>query len=73
MRKKDGSKLLLKPSNQKLIALVIGATAITGCNCFLWVSQFGQVGKTASSEPVETQPDCPKSDCIRTDWNQKQR
>ncbi|MBD2166387.1 ABC exporter membrane fusion protein [Calothrix membranacea FACHB-236] len=49
-------RLLLKPKNQGVIALVIAATAITGTIAVYAVSQFGQFGKTASSETVPTAP-----------------
>ncbi|MDZ7961199.1 MAG: ABC exporter membrane fusion protein [Aulosira sp. DedQUE10] len=49
-------RLLLKPKNQGVIVLVIAATAITGAIAVYAVSQFGQVGKTASSETVSTTP-----------------
>ncbi|BAY29995.1 heterocyst specific ABC-transporter, membrane fusion protein DevB homolog [Nostoc carneum NIES-2107] len=49
-------RLLLKPKNQGVIALVIAATAITGTIAVYAVSQFGQLGKTASSETVPTAP-----------------
>ncbi|BAY99486.1 heterocyst specific ABC-transporter, membrane fusion protein DevB homolog [Tolypothrix tenuis PCC 7101] len=49
-------RLLLKPKNQGVIALVIAATAITGTIAVYAVSQFGQLGKTASSEMVPTAP-----------------
>ncbi|MBH8562828.1 ABC exporter membrane fusion protein [Nostoc sp. CENA67] len=52
--------LLLKPANQRLFALIIGATAITGVMAFYAISQFGQVSKTASSEPVQTTQTAPK-------------
>ncbi len=48
--------LLFKPSYQKLIALVITATAITGGIVFYGISQFGGIGKTTSSESIETSP-----------------
>ncbi|MBW4646486.1 MAG: ABC exporter membrane fusion protein [Goleter apudmare HA4340-LM2] len=49
-------KLLFKPTNQRLIGLVIGATAITGGIVFYGISQFGQVGRTASPETAQTSP-----------------
>ncbi|MBD2209899.1 ABC exporter membrane fusion protein [Nostoc linckia FACHB-104] len=49
-------RLLLKPKNQGVIALVIAATAMTGTIAVYAVSQFGQFGKTASSETVPTAP-----------------
>ncbi|BAZ48459.1 heterocyst specific ABC-transporter, membrane fusion protein DevB [Nostoc sp. NIES-4103] len=52
--------LLLKPANQRLFALIIGATAITGVMAFYAISQFGQVGKTTSPEPVQTTQTAPK-------------
>lgn len=53
-------RLLLKPVNKGLIALVIAATAITGGIVIYGISQFGQIGEKASSEPVETIPVTPK-------------
>lgn len=55
-----GQKLLFKPANQGLIALGIAATAVTGVIAVYGISQFGQVGKTASSDIVETKPIAPK-------------
>jgi HlyD family secretion protein len=43
-------KLLFKPVNQGLIALVIAATAVTTGIIFYVVSQFGPIGKTAASD-----------------------
>lgn len=48
--------LSFKVKNQGVIILVIAATALTGGIVLYAVSQFGQVGKTSSSEPVETTP-----------------
>jgi HlyD family secretion protein len=50
-----GDRLLFKPKNQGLIALAIAATAITGGIVVYGISQFGQVGRTASSE-IPTTP-----------------
>ncbi|MBD2296037.1 ABC exporter membrane fusion protein [Anabaena sphaerica FACHB-251] len=49
-------KLLSKPVNQKLIALVISATAITGGIIIYGISSFGEVGKNATSEISENPP-----------------
>lgn len=49
-------KLSFKADKKSLIALVIAATAITGGIVFYGISQFEQVGQTASSEPVSTTP-----------------
>ncbi|RCJ32483.1 hemolysin D [Nostoc minutum NIES-26] len=49
-------RLLLKPTNKGLMALVIAATAITGGIGIYAISQFGQLSQTASSEPVQTTP-----------------
>ncbi|MBG1244866.1 ABC exporter membrane fusion protein [Nostoc sp. NZL] len=49
-------KLSSKASSQGLIALVIAATAITGGIVVYGISQFGLVGQTEKSEPVETTP-----------------
>jgi HlyD family secretion protein len=51
-----GKNLFFKPSYQKMIALVITATAITGGIVFYGISQFGGIGKTASSESIQTSP-----------------
>ncbi|AFY31329.1 ABC exporter membrane fusion protein [Calothrix sp. PCC 7507] len=51
-----GERVLFKPINQRLIGIVIGATAITGGIVFYGVSQFGQVGKTTSPETVKITP-----------------
>ncbi|MCL6752180.1 HlyD family efflux transporter periplasmic adaptor subunit [Nostoc sp. CCCryo 231-06] len=45
-----------KASSKRLIALVIAATAITGGIVIYGISQFGLVGQTEKSEPVETTP-----------------
>jgi len=45
-----------KASSKRLIVLVIAATAITGGIVIYGISQFGLVGKTEKSEPVETTP-----------------
>lgn len=50
-----GDRLLFKPKNQGIIALGIAATAITGGIVVYAISQFGQVGKTASPE-IPTTP-----------------
>ncbi|WP_414563748.1 MULTISPECIES: ABC exporter membrane fusion protein [unclassified Anabaena] len=47
---------LFKTPNKTLIVLVIAATAITGGMAVYGISQFGQMGQTASSELVETAP-----------------
>lgn len=47
---------LSKPKNRWLIGLVVAATAITGGIAFYGISQFGLVGQTSSSKPVETTP-----------------
>lgn len=49
-------KLLFKPGNQGLIALVIGATAITGLIVAYGISQLGQIGKTPAPSSVESKP-----------------
>lgn len=49
-------RLLLKPTNQRLIGLVIGATAITTGIIFYGISQFGQVGGTAAPTTAQTKP-----------------
>ncbi|MFS0519059.1 ABC exporter membrane fusion protein [Nostoc sp. UIC 10607] len=49
-------KLSSKASSKGLIALVIAATAITGGIVVYGISQFGLVGQTEKSEPVETTP-----------------
>lgn len=49
-------KLSFKADKKSLIALVVAATAITGGIVFYGISQFEQVGQTASSEPVSTTP-----------------
>jgi HlyD family secretion protein len=43
-------KLLFKPKNQGLIALIIAATAITGGIAIYGISNFGQMGKTSVTE-----------------------
>src|SRR5689334_7122993 len=48
-------RLLLKPKNKGIIALGITATAITGGITVYAISQFGQVGRTASTE-IPTAP-----------------
>ncbi|WGV26216.1 ABC exporter membrane fusion protein [Halotia branconii] len=53
-------RLLLKPTNKGLLALIIAATAMTGGIVIYSVSQFGQVEQTASSEPIPTTPAKPK-------------
>ncbi len=50
------NRMLFKPKNQHLIALVIAATAITGGIVFYAISQFRQIGKTSSSETVQAAP-----------------
>ncbi len=50
-----GHRLLFKPKNQGIIALGIAATAITGGIVVYAISQFGQVGRTASPE-IPTTP-----------------
>ena len=45
-----------KASSKRLIVLVIAATAITGGIVIYGISQFGLVGKTEKSEPIETTP-----------------
>ncbi|BAY16547.1 heterocyst specific ABC-transporter, membrane fusion protein DevB [Anabaenopsis circularis NIES-21] len=49
-----GQNLLLKPANKKLLGLIIAATAITGGIVVYGISQFGQMGRTASQEPAVT-------------------
>ncbi|MBE9207412.1 ABC exporter membrane fusion protein [Nostoc sp. LEGE 06077] len=49
-----GQNLLLKPANKKLLGLVIAATAITGGIVIYGISQFGEIGRTASQEPTVT-------------------
>lgn len=49
-------RLLFKPKNQQLIALVIGATTITGGIVVYNISQFGTIGKTSSNEIVQAAP-----------------
>ncbi|MBD2562909.1 MULTISPECIES: ABC exporter membrane fusion protein [Nostoc] len=49
-------KLSSKASSKGLISLVIAATAITGGIVIYGISQFGLVGQTEKSEPVETTP-----------------
>jgi len=49
-----GQNLLFKPDNKKLWGLVVFATAITGGIVVYGISQFGQVGRTASPEAVVT-------------------
>ncbi|WP_017653372.1 ABC exporter membrane fusion protein [Fortiea contorta] len=49
-----GEKLLFKATNKRLIALVIGATVITGAIVAYGISQFGQVGKTTPAEATKT-------------------
>ncbi|MBE9051503.1 ABC exporter membrane fusion protein [Nostocales cyanobacterium LEGE 11386] len=51
-----GRNLLFKPAYQTLIPLVIAATAIAGGIAVYSISQFGQVGQTASSELGQTAP-----------------
>ncbi|AFY49771.1 ABC exporter membrane fusion protein, DevB family [Nostoc sp. PCC 7524] len=54
-------KLLFKPANQGLIALVIAATAVTTGIIVYGVSQFGQMGKTAASDTtVQAEAIAPK-------------
>jgi HlyD family secretion protein len=54
-------KLLFKPANQGLIALVIAATAVTTGIIVYAVSQFGQMGKTAASDTtVQAEAIAPK-------------
>ncbi|MBD2440416.1 ABC exporter membrane fusion protein [Nostoc sp. FACHB-110] len=50
-----GHNLLFKPDNKKLFGLVIAATAITGGIVVYGVSQFGQIGRTASPEAITVQ------------------
>lgn len=55
MKKKDMvEKLSLKAANKGLITLVIAATTITSGIVVYEISQFGLVGKTEKSEPIET-------------------
>ncbi|AFY44480.1 ABC exporter membrane fusion protein [Nostoc sp. PCC 7107] len=49
-----GQNLLLKPANKKLLGLVLVATAITGGIVVYGISQFGQIGRTASQEQTVT-------------------
>ncbi|MFM2062904.1 MAG: hypothetical protein RLZZ507_2574 [Cyanobacteriota bacterium] len=49
-------KMLFKPANQGVIALVFAATAITGGITIYGVSNFGTIGKTTASELSETLP-----------------
>ncbi|MBW4559084.1 MAG: ABC exporter membrane fusion protein [Trichormus sp. ATA11-4-KO1] len=51
-----GQNLLFKPAYKTLIPLVIAATAIAGGIAVYSISQFGQVGQTASSELGQTTP-----------------
>ncbi|WP_414754217.1 ABC exporter membrane fusion protein [Anabaena sp. CCY 9910] len=53
-------KLLFKPANQGVIALVIAATAVTSGIVLYAVSQFGQVSKTSASDAVATEAIAPK-------------
>ncbi|MCC5665167.1 biotin/lipoyl-binding protein [Nostoc sp. CHAB 5784] len=53
-------KLSEKASKKGLITLVIAATAITGGIVAYGISQFGLVGQTEKSEPVETTPNIQK-------------
>ncbi|MBD2362078.1 ABC exporter membrane fusion protein [Anabaena minutissima FACHB-250] len=54
-------KLLFKPANQGLIALVIAATSVTMGIIFYVVSQFGQISKTAASDTnVQAEAIAPK-------------
>ncbi|QFS51714.1 ABC exporter membrane fusion protein [Nostoc sphaeroides] len=53
-------KLSEKASKKGLITLVIAATAITGGIVVYGISQFGLVGQTEKSEPVETTPNIQK-------------
>ncbi|MTJ56053.1 biotin/lipoyl-binding protein [Anabaena sp. UHCC 0253] len=52
-------KLLFKPKNQGLIALIIAATTITAGIAIYGISNFGQMGKTSVTE-VETIVPVPK-------------
>jgi len=56
MRTKEMVGISSKASSKRLIVLVIAATAITGGIVIYGISQFGLVGKTEKSEPVETTP-----------------
>ncbi|AFZ56819.1 ABC exporter membrane fusion protein [Anabaena cylindrica FACHB-243] len=49
-------KLLLKPGNKKLVALIIAATAITGGIIVYGISQSGQFSRAVSSETIPTTP-----------------
>lgn len=49
-------KLLFKPGNQGLIALVLAATAITGGIVIYGVSNFSKIGNAATGELTETAP-----------------
>ncbi|MCG6134078.1 MAG: ABC exporter membrane fusion protein [Nostoc sp. LLA-1] len=51
---------LFKTPNKTLIVLIIAATAITGGMAVYGISQFGQMGQTASSELLETSPTVPR-------------
>lgn len=53
-------KLSEKAFKKGLITLVIAATAITGGIVAYGISQFGLVGQTEKSEPVETRPNIQK-------------
>ena len=53
-------KVLEKASNKRLVRLVIAATAITGGIVVYGIYQFGLVGQTDKSEPVETTPNIQK-------------
>ncbi|MBU7582610.1 MAG: ABC exporter membrane fusion protein [Nostoc sp. TH1S01] len=55
-----GQNLIIKTANKKLLSLVIAATAITGGIVVYGVSQFGQVGRTASQEPATVTTSVPK-------------
>jgi HlyD family secretion protein len=48
--------VLFKVTNKRLIVLIVSATVITGGIAFYGISQFGLVGKIASSELARTQP-----------------
>jgi HlyD family secretion protein len=56
MRTKEMVGISSKASSKRLIVLVIAATAITGGIVIYGISQFGLVGKTEKSEPIETTP-----------------
>ncbi|MBW4611725.1 MAG: ABC exporter membrane fusion protein [Desmonostoc vinosum HA7617-LM4] len=51
-----GQKLLFKPGNKGLIALVVAATAITGGIVVYGISRSGSVSQSTPSESVQTTP-----------------